>query len=127
MDFTPYARAILSHRVKAAESWTGHTRDVQLEELRRLLRALRSTKWGAEKGLGEARSYDDFRQALPTPVGYPELRPYVMRMIKGRRMSSGRAPHIISPSHLAPPTAKASISPSPASHSTAPTTVAEAT
>lgn len=85
MDFTPYARAILSHRVKAAESWTGHTRDVQLEELRRLLRALRSTKWGAEKGLGEARTYDDFRRALPTPVGYPELRPYVMRMIEGEK------------------------------------------
>ncbi len=83
MDFTPYARAILCRRAKIADSWTGHTREVQLEELRRLLRALRSTKWGAERGLEHAGTYDDFRRGIPTPVAYPELRPYVMRMVEG--------------------------------------------
>lgn len=85
MDFTPYARAILCRRAKIADSWTGHTREVQLEELRRLLRALRSTKWGAEKGLEHAGTYDDFRRGIPAPVAYPELRPYVMRMVEGER------------------------------------------
>lgn len=85
MDFTPYARAILCHRAKTADSWTGHTREVQLEELRRLLRALRSTKWGAERGLEHAGTYDDFRRGIPAPVAYPELRPYVMRMVEGER------------------------------------------
>lgn len=85
MDFTPYARAILCRRAKIADSWTGHTREVQLEELRRLLRALRSTKWGAEKGLEHAGTYDDFRHGIPAPVAYPELRPYVMRMVEGER------------------------------------------
>lgn len=85
MDFTPYARAILCRRAKIADSWTGHTREVQLEELRRLLRALRSTKWGAEKGLEHAGTYDDFRRGIRAPVAYPELRPYVMRMVEGER------------------------------------------
>lgn len=85
MDFTPYARAILCHRAKTADSWTGHIREVQLEELRRLLRALRSTKWGAERGLEHAVTYDDFRRGIPAPVAYPELRPYVMRMVEGER------------------------------------------
>ncbi len=85
MDFTPYARAILCRRAKTADSWTGHTREVQLEELRRLLRALRSTKWGAERGLEHAGTYDDFRRGIPAPVAYPELRPYVMRMVEGER------------------------------------------
>lgn len=85
MDFTPYARAILCRRAKIADSWTGHTREVQLEELRRLLRALRSTKWGAERGLEHAGTYDDFRRGIPAPVAYPELRPYVMRMVEGER------------------------------------------
>lgn len=85
MDFTPYARAILCRRAKIADSWTGHTREVQLEELRRLLRALRSTKWGTERGLEHAGTYDDFRRGIPAPVAYPELRPYVMRMVEGER------------------------------------------
>lgn len=85
MDFTPYARAILCRRAKTADSWTGHTREIQLEELRRLLRALRSTKWGAERGLEHAGTYDDFRRGIPAPVAYPELRPYVMRMVEGER------------------------------------------
>lgn len=85
MDFTPFARALLSHRVKAAQSWKGHTREVQLEELKRLLHALRRTKWGTERGLSHAAGYDDFRRAIPAPVPYPELRPYVMRMIEGER------------------------------------------
>lgn len=85
MDFTPYARAILCRRAKTADSWTGHTREVQLEELRRLLRALRSTKWGVERGLEHAGTYDDFRRGIPAPVAYPELRPYVMRMVEGER------------------------------------------
>jgi len=58
---------------------------VQLAELDRLLRALRSTRWAADRGLEKVKSYDDFRSALPAPVPYNELRPYVMRMIAGEK------------------------------------------
>lgn len=83
MDFTSVSRALFSHRVKASLRWLGHTKEIQLGELDRLLKALRSTRWGNAHGLSEARSYDDFRRALPSTVPYTELRPWVMKMIAG--------------------------------------------
>lgn len=83
IDFTPLVRPYFARRIKASEAWKGHTREVQLGELSRLLEALKKTKWGAEKGLGGVKDYDDYRRLLPVPVKYSELRPYVMRMIDG--------------------------------------------
>lgn len=85
MNFTPLARFLLGRRVKEALSWTGHTQEIQLGQLDFLLRNLRQTKWGAEKGLSEVRSYDDFRRLLPSVSAYAGLRPYVMRMIAGEK------------------------------------------
>lgn len=85
MDFTPYARALFGHRVDVSRSWPGHTREIQLNELNRLLKALRSTRWAAEKGLTDVSNYDDFRRGIPTTVPYSELRPWVMRMIAGEK------------------------------------------
>lgn len=85
MDFTPFARALFDRRVNASRSWTGHTREVQLSELERLLSSLRKTKWAAGKGLSEVRTYDEYRTALPATVPYSELRPWIMRMIEGEK------------------------------------------
>lgn len=85
MNFTPLARFLLGRRVKEALSWTGRTQEIQLGQLDFLLRNLRQTKWGAEKGLSEVRSYDDFRRLLPFVSAYAGLRPYVMRMIAGEK------------------------------------------
>ncbi len=85
MNFTPIARFLLGRRVKEALSWTGRTQEIQLGQLDFLLRNLRQTKWGAEKGLSEVRSYDDFRRLLPSVSAYAGLRPYVMRMIAGEK------------------------------------------
>ncbi|WP_300502903.1 GH3 auxin-responsive promoter family protein [uncultured Duncaniella sp.] len=85
MDFTPFARALFGHRVNVSRSWTGHTREIQLNELDRLLKALRSTRWAAENGLDKVKNYDDYRRALPTTVPYASLRPWVMRMIAGEK------------------------------------------
>ncbi len=85
MNFTPLARFLLGRRVKEALSWTGRTEEIQLGQLDFLLRNLRQTKWGAEKGLSEVRSYDDFRRLLPSVSAYAGLRPYVMRMIAGEK------------------------------------------
>lgn len=85
MDFTPFARALFGHRVNVSRSWTGHTREIQLNELDRLLKALRSTRWAAENGLDTVKTYDDYRRALPTTVPYASLRPWVMRMIAGEK------------------------------------------
>lgn len=85
MNFTPLARFLLGRRVKEALSWTGRTQEIQLGQLDFLLRNLRQTKWGAEKGLSEVRSYHDFRRLLPSVSAYAGLRPYVMRMIAGEK------------------------------------------
>lgn len=85
MDFTPFARALFGHRVNVSRSWTGHTREIQLNELDRLLKALRSTRWAAENGLDTVKTYDDYRRALPSTVPYASLRPWVMRMIAGEK------------------------------------------
>ncbi|WP_290158838.1 GH3 auxin-responsive promoter family protein [uncultured Duncaniella sp.] len=85
MDFTPFARALFGRRVNASRSWTGHTREVQLSELERLLSSLRKTKWAAGKGLSEVRTYNEYRTALPATVPYSELRPWIMRMIEGEK------------------------------------------
>lgn len=85
IDFTPIVRPYFSRRIKAAQSWRGEVRSVQLGELDRLLDALRRTRWGEEHGAANVRSYDDFRRVFPTTIGYSELRPWVMRMISGER------------------------------------------
>ena len=85
MNFTPLARALFRRRVSESLSWRGRTQEVQLAQLDYLLRNLRKTRWAADTGLSEVRSYEDFRRLLPATVPYASLRPYVMRMIEGER------------------------------------------
>lgn len=83
IDFTPVARPWFGHLSRQAGSWHGNTRAVQTRLLAHILDRGRHTKWGAAHGLGDARTYDDLRRAIPAPVGYAELRPWVMRMVGG--------------------------------------------
>lgn len=84
-DFTPLARPYFARLSREAASWTGRTEQVQFNVLSRLLREGGRTRFGREKGLDKARSYEDLLRCLPAPIGYPELRPYVERMIHGER------------------------------------------
>lgn len=83
IDFTPLARLYFRQLTRRAESWRGHVREVQTAQLRHILSRGSRTKWAEAKGLTGAREYDHLRRALPVPVGYPELRPWVMRMVSG--------------------------------------------
>lgn len=85
IDFTPIVRPWLLKRVRESEKWLHHTEDVQRRELDQLLSVGRRTLWGVEHGLEEAWDYDSFRNAIPKPVAYPELRPWIMRMIAGEK------------------------------------------
>ena len=85
MDFTPIVRPWFLRRVKESERWRGHVEEVQRAELARLLSVGRRTRWGVEHGMAEACDYDGFRKAVPAPVAYPELRPWIMRMIDGEK------------------------------------------
>ncbi len=85
MNFTPIIRPWFLQRVREAESWRGRIEEVQRAELDRLLSVGRHTRWGVENGMAEARDYDSYRKAVPVPVAYPQLRPWIMRMIDGEK------------------------------------------
>lgn len=84
IDFTPLVRPWFRRITRRAESWHGHTREVQTALLAGILARGARTRWGAAHGLdGSDTSYDALRRAFPAPVGYAELRPWVMRMVEG--------------------------------------------
>lgn len=85
IDFTPLVRPWFLRRIREAESWRGHVEKVQRKQLTTLLSYGRRTLWGVEKGLEDAWDYDDFRKALPAPIPYSALRPWIMKMIQGEK------------------------------------------
>lgn len=85
IDFTPLVRPWFLRRIREAESWRGHVEKVQRKQLITLLSYGRRTLWGVEKGLEDAWDYDDFRKALPAPIPYSAMRPWIMKMIQGEK------------------------------------------
>ncbi|ROT12518.1 hypothetical protein EEL50_11620 [Muribaculaceae bacterium Isolate-105 (HZI)] len=55
---------------------------VQLRQLKKLIANGRRTLWGDSHHLQQVATYDDFREAMPV-TSYPDIRPYVERMIAG--------------------------------------------
>lgn len=85
MDFTSLARIFLNRRVNAARTWTGDgIRRVQEKQLQSLLRQGAKTDYLAKFGLNGNTDYRTFRDTVPV-VAYPDLRPWIMRMVNGER------------------------------------------
>lgn len=86
MNFTPLARPILIREARRTDCWAERGADIQLEELRSLLRRARHTEIGRRYGFEElactAHPYDAFANAVPT-VAYEDIRQDVLRMIDG--------------------------------------------
>ncbi len=85
INFTPLVRPWFIQRVRVSENWHGHIEQVQRAELDRLLAVGRRTRWGFEHGMENAADYDSYRKAIPAPVPYQDLRPWIMRMINGEK------------------------------------------
>ncbi|MCM1163629.1 MAG: GH3 auxin-responsive promoter family protein [Muribaculaceae bacterium] len=83
IDFTPLARPWFARITRSADSWIGNVRPVQLGVLDHILRRGAHTKWGATHNIDPGGGYDSLCRAFPAPVTYPELRPWVMRMVDG--------------------------------------------
>lgn len=83
MDFTPLVRPWFSRIARRIDSWQGNTRAIQLRLLDHLLQKGARTRWGSAHSLDPRGGYDSLRRTFPAPVGYQELRPWVMRMIGG--------------------------------------------
>lgn len=94
MNLTPIARRWFLPMARATRSWDGNVMPLQLVQLTRLLSRAKETEFGREHGfagfaskagLKEAQAaYREYTSAV-TPSGYEEIRPQVMRMIKGER------------------------------------------
>ncbi len=84
-DFTPIVRPWFHRLSAAAQGWRGRCEEVQREVLRSLVGRGRYTLWGESHGFSAVKDYDSFRQAIPEPTSYPDLRPLVMRMVDGER------------------------------------------
>lgn len=87
MTLTELFALILRSRLAAARRWSDGAliEQTQRHELNRLVRMARDTEWGRAHNFRRVRSYEDYIQAIPAPVDYASLRPWVMRMIAGER------------------------------------------
>lgn len=88
MDLTPILRPYFVRVAKRTDAWSSSAVDVQVAQLRSLLRRARHTEVGRRYGFEElsrlANPYAEFSRRLPT-VGYEDIRDDVMRMIHGER------------------------------------------
>lgn len=86
IDFTGIARRFMAGRIKAARTWNtpDGVENAQNAVLTYLIGKGRHTAYGRHIGISSCDSYRTFREKVPvTP--YPDLRPWVMRMIDGEK------------------------------------------
>ena len=86
LNLTPLARRLMSGRVAASQLYATRAglEQVQRRQLLWLTRRGATTDYGRHHGLTATDDYAAFAATLPvTP--YPELRPWVMRMVQGER------------------------------------------
>lgn len=84
IDFTPIARLVLNHRVKAARQWVDDLEKVQLRQLEYIINKGRKTSFGSQHSFSSVDSYEDFVNHVP--IGdYEDFRSQVMMMVEGKK------------------------------------------
>jgi len=85
IDFTPIARRVFSRRIAQLEAVAREgTEAVQRRQLGGILGKMARTRMGAHFKIDAAWSYEEFYRHVPV-VEYEDLRPWVMRMVRGER------------------------------------------
>lgn len=88
LDFTPLIRPFFIRRATRTNAWRGQSHQIQCDQLKWLIHKARNTEIGRRYRFGYidrlADPYEAFRRTVPT-VSYEELRPQVMRMIRGEK------------------------------------------
>ena len=88
IDFTPLVRNHFKKIARRVAGWKDNTETIQTEILRKLLSRAENTVYGRQSGFSsilQADSlYEAYSSAVPL-VGYEDIRPLVMRMIKGEK------------------------------------------
>lgn len=86
MNFTPFGRLLLSGRGRRVDKWRGHSAEIQLGVLRRLLSKGQTTEFGVAHDFADVLRDPDVRGAFTDHVkaeGYEAFRGQVMRMTDG--------------------------------------------
>lgn len=83
INLTPVIRPYFAPRVRAAQGWYGHIREVQLRQLRRLMAKAARTSYGQSHGVTGISGYEAFCNAIPLN-DYESLRPLIMEMVAGK-------------------------------------------
>ncbi|MDE7426668.1 MAG: GH3 auxin-responsive promoter family protein [Muribaculaceae bacterium] len=84
INFTPVARRALMRYVTQMKRASDDVRGVQLRVLDYLTGRMARTQRGQQLGIRSGMTYAEFAQAVPAG-GYEQIRPYVMRMVRGER------------------------------------------
>ncbi|MDE6298072.1 MAG: GH3 auxin-responsive promoter family protein [Muribaculaceae bacterium] len=88
VDFTPLVRGRFVSLAKRTDRWAADSEDIQRSLLRTLLKRGKDTEYGRRFDYADiASSADTYGRFASTvaPVGYEEIRPMVMRMLKGEK------------------------------------------
>lgn len=75
---------IFKNRIKAIERYAQHADEIQQRQLMELLRKASLTEWGNRHGYKYIRHYDEYKNLFPVR-NYDEIKPDVMRMLKGEK------------------------------------------
>ena len=85
INITPAVRKLMSRRVAAARSWTGDgIEKAQRKVLSYLTSRGADTEYGRATGMKHTDDPRAFAAMMPT-VAYPQMRPWVMRMVSGEK------------------------------------------
>ena len=86
MNYTPIARLIFDKIARRTDRWTTEEKEIQLRQLRSLLKRGSSTEPGRRHDFASIAAsedvYEEFRRRVPL-VEYEDIREDVMRMIEG--------------------------------------------
>lgn len=88
LDFTPIFRNSFVRIASRTDKWGSHGEDIQRKQLSSLLERGRHTEQGKKYDFDDIRrsnnSYERFASTV-APVGYEDIRPLVMRMVRGEK------------------------------------------
>ena len=74
--------SLMRKRLKAIDSYARNAEDIQHRQWANLVRRAASTEYGRSYRFADIRTEQQFREQVPI-IGYPELQPYIERLMKG--------------------------------------------
>ncbi len=84
LTLTSMLRPLFMKRIKESGNFEKYEDEIQLAQLKKLLKSAAETEYGKRYGFKQIDSYNDYRSQVPL-IRYENIREYVMRMLKGEK------------------------------------------